>query len=153
MEKMIVQLAASFGGSMGFALLFHLDRKHLLSASLGGVLGWGVYLSAMRFGGDLFRASLTASAATALYAELLARREKAPATLFFIPGIVPLIPGSMLYYAMNAVVRGDLDGARRYSGLTVLYALSIAGGISLVWACFSIRRNIARIRAEKGGAR
>lgn len=137
---------------MGFALLFHLDRKHLLAASFCGMMGWAVYLMAMHATGTLFFSSLIASAMTALYAELLARREKAPATLFFIPGIVPLIPGSTLYYTMNAAVGGNMEDARFFSTLTVQYALSIAAGMSLVWAFFSMRRNVLRQRALRSEA-
>jgi hypothetical protein len=147
MEKMVIQLVMSFGGALGFALLFHLNSRHLLTASIGGSFGWAVYLFSMNRSQNLFLSSLLASASTALYAELLARREKAPATLFFIPGIVPLIPGGMLFYTMSAVVQGNVEEARRCSSLTVQYALSIAAGMSLVWAFFSMRRSLLRQQA------
>ena len=41
---MMIQLLTSFTGSLGFCLVFHLRRRYLLPASLGGVLtcgGWG----------------------------------------------------------------------------------------------------------------
>lgn len=41
---MMIQLLTSFTGSLGFCLVFHLRRRYLLPASLGGVLTCGVYL-------------------------------------------------------------------------------------------------------------
>ena len=41
----VLQLAAAFSGSMGFALLFQVRRGKLLLASLGGLLAWAVYLA------------------------------------------------------------------------------------------------------------
>ena len=43
---MMIQLLTSFTGSLGFCLVFHLRRRYLLPASLGGVLTCGVYLAA-----------------------------------------------------------------------------------------------------------
>ena len=45
----------------------------------------------------------------ALYAEVLAKRLRAPAPLFLIPAFIPSIPGSNLYYTMAAAVGVTLD--------------------------------------------
>ena len=34
----------AFLGSLGFSLLYGLKRRHLLFASLGGLISWGMYL-------------------------------------------------------------------------------------------------------------
>lgn len=139
MNPVIVQLITAFLGSLGFSLLFGLRRRYLFAASLGGVLAWGVYLGTeawMRLG---FLSCLLAAVFAVLYAELLARRLKTPATLFVIPAILPLVPGSSLYYAMSSAVRGELSAARTYGGQTLAYALAIAAGISLVTAIRQLR--------------
>ena len=41
---MIVQLLTSFTGALGFCLVFHLRRRYMFAASLGGLLTCGVYL-------------------------------------------------------------------------------------------------------------
>ena len=43
---MIVQLLTSFTGALGFCLVFHLRRRYMFAASLGGLLTCGVYLAA-----------------------------------------------------------------------------------------------------------
>ena len=134
MKDVIIQLVTAFLGSLGFTLLFGLRRRYLFAASLGGVLAWDVYLAVEAWMKQGFLACLIAAAFAVLYAELLARKLKTPATLFVIPAIVPLVPGSSLYYAMSSAVQGDLISARSYGTQTLVYALAIAAGISLVTA-------------------
>ena len=77
---------------------------------------------------------------SSIFGSSLGLLKKAPTTLFVIPAVVPLIPGSTIYYTMNAVVNANTDGFSHYGSLTVQYALSIAAGISVVWTIWSIFR-------------
>ena len=63
---------------------------------------------------------------------MLARCRNAPSTPFFITAAIPLIPGSTLYYCMNAVVSNDLPAAEHFGEQTFLAALGIAGGHRMV---------------------
>lgn len=139
MEKYIVQLIAALLGSAGFAMLFHVRGKLVLPAGIGGMLCWGTYLLAEHFLGGLLIPSVIGSAFAALYAEFLARKMKAPATLFFVPTVISMIPGSTLYYTMSYAVRKDWDQAHTYGSNTLQYALGIAIGICLVWAFLTMK--------------
>lgn len=139
MKEIIIQLLAALVGSFGFAMLFGLHRRYLLPASLGSMLVWGLFLGAQALLGGIFLPSLLASGFAVLYAELMARLLRTPATLFVIPAIFPLVPGSSLYYAMSCAVRGELADARAYGTQTLLCALAIAAGISFVIACRELR--------------
>lgn len=80
MADMILQLTTAFVGSLGFALLFHVRRDRLLLASLGGLLGWGVYLlMGLATDQEVVR-YFVASVVLTVYAETLARLVKCPAT-------------------------------------------------------------------------
>ena len=142
MSTIVLQLITAFLGSLGFSLLFHLRKQLLLPASIGGLLCWGIYLIGTHYYEGVFVPCLLASASAALYAEILARIKKAPATLFLVPAVVPAIPGRTLYYAMSNAVQGEWDIARSYGYLTIQYALAIAGGISLVWAMSVMLQNV-----------
>ncbi len=135
MNETILQLITAFIGSLGFAMIFNVRRKFWIPGSLGGLCSWGIYLFCEAWTGTIFMPCLIASAFAAFYAEILARLLKAPATIFFIPSVVPLIPGSTLYYTMSSAVRNDWVSFDHYGFLTIQYALSIAIGISLVLAC------------------
>lgn len=139
MKTILIQLLTAFGGSLGFSLLYGTRRRYLLASSLGGLLSWGIYLAMSTWLRSGFLAYLVPSAFAVVYAEILARRLKSPATLFVIPAILPLVPGGSLYHAMSCVVRGDLAQARSFGAVTLEYALAIAAGISFVTACRELR--------------
>ena len=50
----------------------------------------------------------------AFAAEFLAKFIKAPVTVFLTPTILPLVPGSSLYYTIEAFFQGDLKNALLY---------------------------------------
>lgn len=133
MNQNVLQLITAMTGSMGFALLFHVRPRLILPAALGGFFNWGIYLISARFLDGVLTPSVITAAFSALYAELMARRFKAPATVFFIPTIIPLIPGSTLYYTMSSMVSKDWNAAREFGYTTAQYALGIAAGASLIW--------------------
>ena len=128
----IIQLITAFLGSLGFAMLFGTRRQHLLLAALGGLFAWGIYLMVHALVPGVFLPNLAAALFSSAYADLLAHLRKCPATLFLIPAIVPLVPGSSLYYAMEAVVNGDYAAAALYGHATLGCALAIAAGISVI---------------------
>ncbi len=138
-----VQLLCAGIGSVGFAMIFRLRPTFLPLAALGGILNWGIYLALLELSGTVFFSCLFAAAAAAVYAELLAKRMHAPATVFFVPAVIPSIPGSNLYYTMFGVVRADWAFAGRNAVLTAEYAFAIAAGISIVFVVFAA---IAKIR-------
>ena len=132
---MIVQLLTSFTGALGFCLVFHLRRRYMFAASLGGLLTCGVYLAAASIWSGILLPTLTAAAFAAFMG--------APATLFLIPALlIPLVPGRPLYYAMYYAVQQDMDLSADFARQTALYALGIALGASLVWALADMRRHL-----------
>ena len=47
-----VQILAAFFGSMGYSLIYNTRRTKMLISSLGGAIGWGVYLLVTNFVAD-----------------------------------------------------------------------------------------------------
>ncbi|MBQ6774475.1 MAG: threonine/serine exporter family protein [Synergistaceae bacterium] len=139
MSEIILQLITAFTGSLGFALVFGMRASHLFYASFGGFISWAVYLAVYSASHNEFFACLVASIAAMLYAEFMARVRKCPATLFIIIAIIPLVPGSSLYYAMSNAVLGDIEAAAFYADQTLKWVLAIAGGISFVTAVHELR--------------
>lgn len=149
--ELMVQLITAFIGSMGFALLFNTRKERILPASLGGLMEWGIYLLSARYVAGDFISGLIASAFSAVYAEVLARYFKAPATVFFIPAMVPLMPGGSLYYTMSYTVQEEWAMAREYGFATAQCALSISVGISLVWSANHMLHSVLMRKNLKKG--
>lgn len=129
MREAIIQILCAGLGTLGFALFFQVRRQHLAMAALGGSLSWLCYLVVRENCAGVFLSSLVAAVVICLWSEAIARVRKAPANVFLIPGIVPLLPGGALYYAMSGIVSGDLDQFVQKGRETALVAVGIAGGI------------------------
>ena len=78
------------------------------------------------------------------YAQLMARLMRAPATVFIIPSIIPLVPGSMLFYTMSWALRGDMAKFMQSGIETLISAIAIALGMVLVMLAFGIVTSIVR---------
>ncbi len=143
-----VQLLTGALGSLGFAMIFRLRARYLPLAVVGGLLNWGAYLLLYRLTEQLFLSCLVAAMVASLYSELLARYLRAPTTIFLVPAVIPSIPGSNLYYTMQAAVGGDLDGVFANAVLTLKWAFGIAGGVSVMVVVFLLIRS--RMGARRG---
>ena len=130
-------------GSAGFALLFNVRKQLLPLAALGGALCWGAYLLAGVWTQSVFVQSFAASAVTAVWSEILARVKKTPAQQYLIVGLIPLVPGATLYYAMRA--QAQFHGYR-----VTAFVLGIAAGVSLTLSLFEMLLHAVRhVHAKK----
>lgn len=119
-------------GTLGFNILFHIRGRKLLFATLGGLISWSVFLGlepalpseALRY--------LISAATITVYGEVLARLEKTPTTTFLVPALIPLIPGSALYYTMNYALNEQWGRFAEQAFYTLQLALSLAVGIIAV---------------------
>ena len=134
MKETIVQLIAAGMGTLGYGVLFRLRTKHMVTAVIGGVMTWGIYLIFANVIEGVFYPTLIASAAAVAYAEIMARLLKAPVPLYVLPSVISLVPGGSLYYTMSYCMERDWEQFGIYGYRTVQYALAIAAGMSLVWA-------------------
>lgn len=108
-------------------------RKNIYVAAFGAALTWTIYLIGIQAIESIFFPAFIASAFAAFYAECFARIQKAPATVFLVVSVIPLIPGGSLYYTMNNIVQNFWKEALGYGKETCQYALGIALGMSLIW--------------------
>ena len=142
MGDMILQLVTAFIGSLGFALLFHVQKERLLLASLGGLLAWGVYLLMGQVSDQDVVRYFVASVVLTVYAEVLARVVKCPATLFIVTASIPLIPGGSLYRTMEYFMENDLEAFSHQALTTVLLAVALAVGMLFPTSVFQLLRRI-----------
>ncbi len=133
-ELPLLQVLAAAAGTLGFAILFNSRPRRLFIGGLGGGLTWLVYLILARFVGQDFLCVAAAAAFGAVYAEIMARVCKAPATVFTILSEIALIPGGSLYITMHHLVGGRQTQALQYGMHTLTVAVAIALGIVFVTA-------------------
>lgn len=121
----IKMMLLAFGGSVFPVILFNIDRKKIIYAGIGGVLGWFTYSAILTRTSSPVIASIFGGVAVNLYSELMARIIRTPASMFYVPGIFPLVPGITAYSTINYLVQRNFSAAQN-SGMLML---GIAGGI------------------------
>ncbi|MED9902752.1 MAG: threonine/serine exporter family protein [Lachnospiraceae bacterium] len=140
----VVQTVMGTLGAVGISVLFNVRGRKLAAAGAGAALSWMVYLILYRIYGDkvisLFGATLTA----AVLSEILARVMKAPVIILLVPMLIPLLPGSDLYYTTTYMVRGNTAEFTAYLGLVMREAGAIAFGIILVTCAVQVILKIYR---------
>ncbi len=123
-------------------MMYNMPLKWIIPSSIGGVLTWAAYLLCQQvFGPTIFVPCFISSVFAALWAFGLARFSNNPFGMYFMMAVVPLIPGSGLYYTIFNLSQGNSAEAARFAGITAEYALAITFGISIVWAGIEICRS------------
>lgn len=128
--RSLIQIAVTAAATLCFTVLFNIRGWKKLLAAGGGALGWGVYLAVMAGSDSDILALFCASLAIGLYAEGCAAVTRNPATLFTVCAIIPLVPGSGMYYTMLESIGGDVQGALSTGLGTLLVAGAIAAGVA-----------------------
>ena len=128
----LIESLACAVGCIGFSFLFNVRGKGLILCIIGAIICWSVYVLVLMMGGNDNAAMLIGSIVAAIYAEIMARVRKCPAIGFLVLALLPLIPGSSLYYTMNYAVRGDMAMFASKGMSTIVLAGLMAAGVLLV---------------------
>ena len=144
-----LQLITAIVATVAFSVMFRVRVKHLLLAALGGGLTFFVYAIVYNGMSSVFAAALLASAASAVYSELCARIQRAPALVFILPCAIPIVPGGSLYQAMLYLISKNFSLAKAYLIETLTIAMGIAGGLAAVSLLFHLV-GFAVVRLSEG---
>ncbi|MBO5306254.1 MAG: threonine/serine exporter family protein [Clostridia bacterium] len=136
--QLVVRLITSALGSCSFALIFKTHKRHLLLLSISGLITYFVYYTVGFFGGGFFLASFASTVFAAAFGELCARLCHAPAIIYLLTGLIPIVPGGEAYYTMRYFLERNMSMAMDKFFATVGVALGIAGGIVLVSLIFGV---------------
>lgn len=124
MFRILFQMLMSFFACMAFSVIFNAPKKELVYCGLSGALGWGVFSCLSQIASPTI-ATLVAAAAVTIFARFLSFHRQAPSTLYHIPGIMPLVPGTVVYNTMTAALSGMI--LETYSN--ILLGIKLAGAI------------------------
>ncbi len=130
----IIQIAASFCGTLGFCVLFNMRGKRVLFSSLGAMVAWVLYLLLNRVLPNDILCYLIVSLIMAVYSEIFAYALKTPAITFCIMSLIPLLPGSALYYSIVYALRGETQNFLEKALHTLGLATALSVGIVFIAA-------------------
>lgn len=144
----IYGIVAALVGTVGFALIFKLKGKYIFGVSVSGFLIYIIYLLMLRAYPSEFLAAFVSTAFVVLVSEILARILKAPTMIFITTAIVPIVPGSGLYYSMKYLLWRDWTNfVDRFKSMLSV-AFGIVCGIIFVSAAFKLITSL--FKGKKG---
>ena len=76
---------------------------------------------------DAMMAAFFSSLAVAFLSQIFARLLKAPVTVFWVPGILPTVPGGSIYRSVYYFIRNNSNQCNYY----LLQTLKVAGAIAM----------------------
>ena len=138
MRDELIQILMAFLGTIGFAIFFNIRKIRLLLVGIGGAVIWTVFLVVNHVTEQEMIALFAASVLASVFAEILARVVKSPATVLLVPMVIALIPGGNLYYTMFYMVQGYSILFQAYLKLVLQEAASIALGIMIVMSAMQV---------------
>ncbi len=121
----------------GFVILFNIHGPGGLICALGGMITWVIYSLTLHFTGADIIAYFWGTIFAAVYAEVMARIRKYPATSYLVVSLFPLIPGAGVYYTMNYAMQGQMELFVNQG----LHTLAIAGimAVAILLVSTSVR--------------
>ena len=141
----IRELAGSFAGTVGFAMLVHVPKKSWLPCGLIAALSYLVYWALVQVAGladpiGIFAGSLVGS----VIGQICARRMK----VFLMAAVVPVVPGLGLYRMMALLGSGNMSAGGNQGIAAMITIAMIVLGISM--GSF-IDRLVHPVRPEEHG--
>ncbi|MTI67632.1 MAG: threonine/serine exporter [Firmicutes bacterium] len=140
----IKQFIYAFISTIGFSIIFNIPRDSIIKSGIGGALGWIVNILINQQLGSSSAGAFLGAITVGLIGEFFARLFKKPATVFIIPGIIPLVPGAGMYYTMRAIIEKKFITAAETGSETFFIAASIATGViisSSISKIFKLKKN------------
>lgn len=126
---LVMKLLAVFLMGSAVGVLYRIPRSLLIYGSLNAALAWLAMYSFAAYGGNIIGANFVGGVIVGLLAELLARLLRKPATIFVIPGFIPLVPGREAFMTMRFLVELEYSQAVAMGAQTLFIAGAIAFGI------------------------
>ncbi len=139
------QFLYAFLSSIGFAILFSIPRDSIIKSGTVGALGMVIYTLIDEIFNTPVAGTLFGALTVGILGEILARHYKKPATVFIIPGIIPLVPGAGTYYTMLAVIEKNFVDTANIGSETFFIAVAIAVGLTI---SSSLSRSIKRVKKQ-----
>jgi uncharacterized membrane protein YjjP (DUF1212 family) len=143
----------AFLTTLGFCVQFHVPRKHMIFASLTGAFGFCLFQYGLLLNYSMVFASFLGAGLVAALSEFCSRAGKDATTLFIIPGIIPLVPGTGMYATMVYALQSDFANAVSTGARTLIIAGGIAVALVIVSSLTRIfmasQRKIAELVRER----
>ncbi|MGG7077770.1 threonine/serine exporter family protein [Clostridium sardiniense] len=128
----ILQTIYAFIATLGFGIIFNIHGRNLFFAAIGGGISWFVYALGLEAHFSTTTNFFLSAVVFSIYSEILARKLKTPVTTLVACALIPLVPGSGMYYTMYQAVTGDVMQSLELGLNTLASAGALALGVIFV---------------------
>lgn len=151
-SALVVILAVALS-TYGYSKMYVLPKRLLPVSMLAAIAGWVINSLIIDYYGSSFAAAFVAAFSIAMIGEICARKVKAPAIIIIVIGILPLVPGSLVYRTVEKIIAEDISAAISIGLETIGIALSMALGIlvnsTFVQLYFLTKRRFKKYQERK----
>jgi uncharacterized membrane protein YjjB (DUF3815 family) len=126
MKEIAFHVMFSFISSVSFGMLCNVPKRSIAAGGMIGMIGWMGYMGMSAYGCGVFAASLVCSLLLAFAGQLAAGKYKMPVTVFFVPGLAPVVPGITFYEGFRSLILGEYAA----SGVVFLHVAYGAVGLA-----------------------
>lgn len=127
--SIVFRIAGALICTFGLTLLYNIEWRAIPFALLGAAVACAIFEFYIYFNGNYFVGALLSAMAVAAYSDIIAHVIKTPTTVLLIPGIVPMVPGGLLFKTMLAILDSDTNNASLSGSRALFIALGITVGI------------------------
>lgn len=121
-----------------FGVLFNIRGINVLFVGINGVIGFSIFTLSIHVGLASYIAMFFASITMASYAEIVARLRRAPALLFLVAALIPIVPGGGIFQFVLYILQGARESAVSTGVITLMETGGIAIGIIIVSSIIKI---------------
>ncbi len=133
-KQALILIISGTVGTLGFSYIFNSPKRRTFINLLGGLIVCVVYVVCCEHTDQEFFRNFFPAFIVTVYAEIMARVIKAPATPILACSVIPLVPGGKLYYTTYYFVTGQTE----LFDATIHELLKVASGLAVGIICVTV---------------
>ncbi len=137
-----------FIGTLSVAGSANVRAKQLFLCGIGGVISHISFFVLEYMETDEGVSVFITSAVITLYAEIMARTVKTPATVFLYSAIVPILPGRGLFHTVMYLIQKNSEGFISQGIYTIIRSVAISLGIVTASSIYKLLNNIKILKIK-----
>lgn len=150
--ELVLGFIFSFLSTFGFGVITNVPRRVLVPAGITGAFGWTVYLLTEPLTTSIIVPNLLAALIIGLLGNINAVFIKSPVNLIYIPCLVSLVPGVVIYASLKDFALGHYNAAGHNLIKTLTVALALDLGFAIAESLFKkCRHIISKNRIKRKG--
>ncbi|MGX6962547.1 threonine/serine exporter family protein [Vagococcus xieshaowenii] len=139
---LIVEFIVAFLSTLGFGLISNVPRRTIPYACLTGATAWIVYTLLEGDGHDVILSNFFAALTIGLLGNFFAIKIKVPVNMIYLPSLISLVPGSIIYLGMKNFTSGNTLIASTDLFKVIQIALALAVGFVFAEVLFTYLRKV-----------